>query len=314
MSSDSVATSVVLNNGTKMPLHGFGTWKLNGQECATAVQTAMENGYPLLDCAPVYGNEDKVGEGLAAAISSGKVKREDVFVVSKLWNTHHNKEHVEGALDQTLKDLRVDYLDLYLIHWPCSMAFTGYDLKKDSAIPRPGGEDSDIQFGTASLQETWEAMEALLATGKVRAIGVSNWSIIQLLDLFTYAKVKPAVNQIEVHPENTRWELVDFCQKRGIHVQAFSSLGSGKEGPLTNKHIVEIAKKHGKTPAQICLRWAIQRKVTVIPKSATLERVKENGDVWSFSLSEEDMKAISALNVGKVVCDMRDYWGFPITA
>lgn len=306
----SINDKVKLNSGTEMPLFGFGTWKLAGDDTTVAVRTAIESGYRLIDCASIYANEDKVGVAIDEAIQSGKVKREDLFIVSKLWNTHHSKEHAKGALEQTLKDLKVDYLDLYLIHYPASFEFAGYDLKTSPGIPRD--EKDNIRFGKATLQETWEAMEDLFASGKVKNIGFCNYSMVTVLDLLTYAKVAPAVLQLELHPYNNRSELVNFVKSKGIHIMSYSTLGSGKEGPMQDPKIGEIAKKYSKTPAQVLLRWAFQSGYTIIPKSSKPQRVKENADIFNFKLSDDEMTLINGMDRKLVVCDTREYWRFPI--
>jgi diketogulonate reductase-like aldo/keto reductase len=298
---------ITFYNGIKMPTLLFGTWKIPKELAAESVKQAVKVGYRGIDCAAIYGNEKEVGKGLKELFDSG-IKRTDLFITSKLWNTCHSKEHVKGALDQTLRDLQLDYLDLYMIHWPVSFQFTGYDLKPE--IPRD--KNGEISFGNASLQETWKAMEDLLSTGKVRSIGVSNYPIICMLDLFTYAKIKPVINQIEIHPYNTRYELVEFLKSRNINPMAYSSLGSGKEGPLSDPFINELSKKYHKTPAQILIRWSMQRGHSVIAKSNHPDRIVENFQVLDFEISQEDIAKINKLDRKQVVCDTREYWSFPM--
>jgi len=294
-----------------MPLHGLGTWKMS--QAREPVKAAIEQGYRLIDCAAVYKNEIEVGKGLADAFGSGLCKREDLFIVSKLWNTCHAPEHVAPALDSTLKNLGVEYLDLYLIHWPVSFEFTG---SVDLAVAPFANRDENglIKFGKAPLYQTWKAMEDLLATGKVRAIGISNYNMQTLLDLLTYANVIPHVLQLECHPYNTRHELIAYAKSKGMHIMSYSTLGSGKEGPLQDAKVLEIATKHKKSSAQVLLRWATQMGYTVMPKSSHAERVKENGpaELFSFTLDKDEVSAISALDRKHMVCDMREYWKFPI--
>ncbi|GJD08632.1 Aldose reductase A [Galdieria sulphuraria] len=286
--------AAVLNTGAKVPLVGFGTWKAEPGRVGEAVRTALEAGYRHIDCAAVYGNEKEIGQVFKEIFSSGKVKRSDVFVTSKLWNTCHKKEHVIEACKQTLKDLQLDYLDLYLIHWPCAFEFAGLPITEENTIPK--NKKGEIAFAKVPLQETWKAMEELQKQGLVKAIGVSNYRIVELLDLLSYCEIVPAVNQIEVHPYNQRKDLKD-----------------GKEGPLQDSVVRSISEKLGKTPAQVLLAWGLQRGTSVIPKSVTPTRIKENLNC-TFKLDSEVVKQIDQLERGQVVCDMREYWGFPIDA
>jgi len=241
--------TVKLNNGLEMPVLGLGTWKAEDpKELHDAIIEAVENcGYRLLDCASIYGNESLVGDALKEVFERGKVKRSDMFILSKLWNTHHRPEHVRAACENTLKDLKLDYLDCYLIHWPVAFEFNG--------IPIPTGVPKDDKgypiFANVSLQETWKAMEGLVEAGLVKSIGVSNYRLVELLDLLTYAKIKPVVNQVECHPYFTRKELLDECRRLGVELMAYSSFGGSdaKKGPLTERAIQRCAKK---TQKDIC--------------------------------------------------------------
>eukprot|EP00871_Galdieria_phlegrea_P004221 jgi/Galph1/47/GphlegSOOS_G4792.1 len=305
------SSAALLNTGNKIPLIGFGTWKAEPGRVGEAVRTALEAGYRHIDCAPVYGNEEEIGKVFKEVFSSGKVNRSDVFVTSKLWNTCHKREHVFEACKQTLKDLQLDYLDLYLMHWPCAFEFSGLPITEQNTIPL--NSKGEIAFAKVTLQETWKAMEELQKQGLVKAIGVSNFRIVELLDLLSYCEIVPAVNQIEAHPYNQREDLKNFCESRGIHVTAYAPLGSGKDGPLQDPVIRSFAEQLGKTPAQIILAWGIQRGTSVIPKSVTPSRIKENLDC-NFKLEPEILKRIKQLERQQLVCDMREYWGFPIDA
>jgi len=289
----------------------MGTWRIPRSDAKSAVSAAIDIGYRLIDCAPVYQNEDLIGEAVAEAIKAGKVKREDLFVTSKLWNTCHKKEHVMGALDQTLKDLKLDYLDLYLMHFPVAFEFTGYDLKKAEVFPKD--QNGNLRFPKGvSLEETWHAMEALLDTGKVRAIGICNYTMIPLLDMLAYCKVTPAVLQMEIHPYYNRAELIQFARSKGIHIEAYGSLGSGKADLMSDPKVKEIAKKLHTTEAKVLLRWALEHRYTIIPKSSNAKRLKENFELYDFRLDQEDMKALDNMNKNFIAVDTREYWGFPI--
>jgi diketogulonate reductase-like aldo/keto reductase len=302
---------ITLNNGIKIPQIGLGTWKLSGKEAKPVIKKAVQTGYRMFDCAPVYGNEDTIGEAFQEILKEGTIKREEMFVTSKLWNTHHSKEHVKGALEQTLKDLRLAYLDLYLMHFPESMQYTGYNLREVETIPKDSSKN--ILFGKATVQETWQAMEGLLESGKVKAIGICNFNIISLLDLLTYCKIVPSVLQMEVHPCYNRKELIEFASSRGIHTEAYASLGSGKKGgPSEDPKVKEIAKKHSRTVAQVLLRWAVQQKYVVIPKTSSESRLKENFDILDFELDSKDMEVLSNMDRRMITMDTREYWGFPV--
>jgi len=201
------------------------------------------------------------------------------------------------------------YLDLYIVHWPVAFEFTGIPFTK--GLDRD--EHGNIKFAKVSLQQTWEAMEALVDAGLVKAIGVSNYPLITLLDLLTYARIRPAVNQIEVHPYWTREELVSECHRLGVRVVGYSCLGSGQAGPLQDPAIQAIAQRHGKSPAQVIIRWLVQRGIAAIPKSVHEERIRENFAVFDFALTDEEVAAINALNRNQAFVDTRIYWQYAIT-
>jgi len=285
---------------------GLGTWKAPPKEVGNAVKMALEAGYRHIDCASVYDNEAEIGTALAEVFAKGVIKRSDVFITSKLWNTAHKKHQVKPALEKTLKDLQLTYLDLYLVHWP--VAFVHKSEEED---------DGTITFDKVPLEETWHAMEDLLKTGLVKAIGVSNYSLLTLLDLLSYAKVVPAVNQIEVSPYFVRDNLYSKCVENGIHIVGYSPFGGDlvmrpKTGPLHHASVAEVGKAHGKTPAQVILRWALQRGISVIPKTTGKERLAENLRCVDFTLTSKQMEAIDALNTGKTVVNILQYWGIDI--
>ncbi|MGW5040804.1 aldo/keto reductase [Streptomyces parvulus] len=256
---------IILNNGVEMPQLGFGVWQVPDDEAETAVVQALEAGYRSIDTAAIYGNEEGTGKALAA---SG-VAREDLFVTTKLWNSDQGYDSTLRAFDASLAKLGLDYVDLYLIHWPM-----------------PAKE---------RYVDTYKAFEKLLADGRVRAIGVSNFLPEHLERLTGETSVIPAVNQIELHPHLQQHASREFHAEQGIATEAWSPLGSGK-GILEIPAIVAIAQKHGRTPAQVVLRWHLQLGNVVIPKSVTPSRIQENIDVFGFTLDTEDLAAISALN------------------
>lgn len=292
-----------------MPVIGLGTWKSPAGKVGAAVEYALvEAGYRHIDGAYIYHNEKEVGQGLAKAFTSGRVKREEAFITSKLWTNFFAKSRVELACKNTLSDLGLEYLDLYLMHWGIATPpESGDDLLDEQGV---------LQLAPVSVREVWEEMEKLVASGLVRAIGVANFTAPMLIDLLTYAKIKPAVNQIELHPYNQQSTLIDFCNYKGIAVTAYSPLGSpgnssGKPVLLQDETIDKIAQSHGKTSAQILIRWATQRETIVIPKSTTPERIKENIDVFDFELSKKEMALIAALDRRYRYVDPAEWWGFP---
>lgn len=256
---------IILNNGVEMPQLGFGVWQVPDDEAERAVATALEAGYRSIDTAAIYGNE----EGTGKAIATAGIPREDIFVTTKLWNSDQGYDATLRAFDTSLEKLGLDYLDLYLIHWPLP--------SRDKYV------------------DTYKAFEKLYSDGRVRAIGVSNFLPEHLERLISETSVIPAVNQIELHPHLQQHAARELHAQQGIATEAWSPLGSGK-GLLEVPAIVAIGQKHNRTPAQVVLRWHLQLGNIVIPKSVTPSRIKENIDVFDFSLDAEDLAAISALN------------------
>ncbi|KAM3470802.1 hypothetical protein MY8738_009599 [Beauveria namnaoensis] len=276
------ATSFKLNTGKEIPSLGLGTWQSKPGEVQTAVSYALQNGYRLVDCAYCYGNEAEVGEGLKEAFAAG-VERKDVFIMTKVWATYNTR--VEACLDKSLKALGVDYVDMYLIHWPVLMNPNGND---DKFPTLPDGSRDILRHWKHT--EAWPQMEALLATGKVRGIGVSNYSKKYLEELLASCTVVPAVNQIENHPSLPQQEIVDLCRARGIHVVAYSPLGSAGSPLLTAAPVVAIAERRGVSPATVLLSYHVARGATVLAKSVTTARIKANADI--VKLDEEDMEQL----------------------
>lgn len=272
-----------LNTGAKIPAVGLGTWQSPPGAVKDAVAYALKNGYRLVDGAYCYGNEAEVGAGIKEAIDSGAVKREDIFVVSKVWATYNTR--VELGLDKSLKDLGLDYVDLFLVHWPLLMNPEGNDDK----FPKLPDGSRDI-IKSHNHVDTWKLMEKLVETGKTKAIGVSNYSKRYLEQLLPEVKIVPAVNQIENHPQLPQQEIVDLCKEKGIHIMAYSPFGS-TGGPLFEAEPVKkIAEKHGVPATSVLLGYHVARGSTVLPKSTNPERISANAKV--ADLDKDDVKAL----------------------
>lgn len=284
----------------EMPMVGLGLWKAGPGEVTNVVYEAIKAGYRHLDGAAAYGNEKEVGAGIKKALDEGICKREELFVVSKLWNNYHKKEHVPLAMQKTLDDLGLDYLDLYLVHFPVALNFVPIEQE----YPPPDWNKCTLEF--VSFRETWEAMEALKESGKAKHIGVSNITCQMMMDIFSYAKQKPEVNQVELHLYLQQPELVAFCQANGVAVTSYSTFGAigyvgigfatADQDCLKDPVVLEVSKAHGKSPAQICLRYMVQQGISVIPKSTRVERLNENKDVFSFELTADEMSKLAALD------------------
>lgn len=271
-----------LNTGQDIPALGFGTWQAPAGQVEKAVAYALKQGYKLVDGAYCYGNEEEVGRGLKEAFDSG-VKREDVFIVTKVWTTYNTR--VELGLEKSLKNLGLDYVDLFLVHWPLLMNPEG----NDDRFPKLPDGSRDI-IRDYNHVDTWKQMEKLVATGKTKAIGVSNYSERYLRQLLPHCTIKPAVNQIENHPALPQQEIVDLCKENGIHIMAYSPLGSTGGPMMTAEPIVEIAKKHGVQPATVLLSYHKSRGNTVLAKSVSEGRIKANMEI--IDLDADDKKRL----------------------
>ncbi|MCX7720829.1 MAG: aldo/keto reductase [Dictyoglomus thermophilum] len=258
---------IILNNGVRMPILGYGVFQIPPEQCEECVYNAILVGYRLIDTAASYMNEEAVGRAIKRAIQEGIVKREDLFITTKLWIQDTGYESTKKAFGKSLKRLQLEYIDLYLIHQP---------------------------FGDVHC--SWKAMEELYKDGFVRAIGVSNFYPDRLMDLIAFHEIVPAVNQIEIHPFYQRYEDVEFMRRNNVQPEAWGPFAEGRNNIFQNEVLLSIAEKYKKTVAQVILRWLIQRDIVAIPKTVRKERMMENLSVFDFELSEEDMEKIKTLD------------------
>lgn len=310
--------TITLASGDQLPLVGLGFWKVEKAAAPGLVQQAVRAGYRHFDCACDYGNEAEVGQGIQSVLREGDCKREDLWVTSKLWNTYHAPQHVRPALERSLRDLQLDYLDLYLVHFPIAQEFIPFEQRYppgwflDSDRPELGMKTAKIP-----LADTWRAMEELVTAGLVRNIGVCNYNVALLRDLLSQAEIRPAVLQVELHPYLTQEKLLRFCSEEGIAVTGFSPLGAVSYVPIgmaeQNESVLDkpvvhsAAERHRKTPAQVVLRWGVQRGTAIVPKTSRPERLRENLAIFDFDLSTREMAAISALNRNRRFNDPGDF-------
>jgi D-xylose reductase len=299
-----------LRSGDRMPAVGFGCWKVPKDVCAETVYNAIQIGYRHFDEACDYGNEKEVGAGIARAVREGLVTREELWITSKLWNTYHAPEHVEAACRKSLDDLGLEYLDLYLIHFPISLKFVPFETRYPPEwVHDPAALKPCMEFAQVPMHRTWAAMEELVLKGLVRNIGACNFNTQTMRDILSYARIPPAVLQVEIHPYNGQELLVRFCKEEGIVVTAFSPLGSssyvelnmatGNDSCMLEPVVKDMAQTKGKTPAQILLRWGLERGMAIIPKSTKVARLKENIGLLDFTLSAEDMQQLATLERGR---------------
>ena len=279
-------TKMALNNGSgAMPALGFGTLIPDPVATTVATRAALETGFRQLDASERYRNEKVVGEAMQEVFEAGKIKREEVFIATKLWNNNHRPERVKPAFEASLKKLQLDYIDLYLIHTP--FAFQ----PGDEQDPRDANGNVIYDKGV-TLLDTWRALEGLVDEGKCKAIGLSDIGVAQVKEIFAAARIKPAVVHVESHPYLPQWDLLDYCRQNGIVLQAFAALGhSSKPNLLEDPVITAVAKRVNKTPAQVLLAWAIQRGTALLTTSKTPSRIRENFAV--SALPEEDVREIS---------------------
>lgn len=290
--------NLTFSNGLKMPVLGLGTYQSHAGDVERAVMEAINIGYRHIDTAFFYENENEIGKAVQAKIQDGTVKREDLFITTKLWNNFHKQEKVVATCKESLKNLGLSYVDLYLIHWP--FAF------KDGDDLMPQDADGNLLLSDIDYLETWKGMEECLSLGLAKSIGVSNFNIEQLTRLLGAAKVKPVNNQVEASVNVNQKPLIEFCTKNNITITGYSPLGqpgnrSGIPNNLDHPKIVELSEKYKKTTAQIALRYVVQQGAAIIPKTVTPSRLKENMDIFDFSLTDEEVAAISTIGNGKRV-------------
>ena len=318
-----------MSSTRKIPAIGFGLWKIPPQDCADAVYQAIRVGYRHLDSASDYANEREVGLGIKQAIDDGLCQREDLWVTSKLWNTHHASAHVELALQRSLDDLQLDYLDLYLIHFPIALQYVPIAERYPAEwLYDPQASEPCMQRAKVPLQETWQAMEQMVAKGLSKQIGVCNYNTGLMQDLLNYATIKPAMLQIESHPYLTQAPLLRWCAEQDIAVTTFSPLGSlsyvelgmadSSQSVIEQPVVQAAAQSLNRSPAQVVLRWGIQRGTAIIPKTSKIERMAENLALFDFELSDTQMQQISGLNKNQrfndpgVFCEAAFNTFFPI--
>jgi len=299
VNSDASAKAHVFANGDRMPLLGLGTWKSDPGDVYNAVREAIRIGYRHVDCASLYGNEREVGKALHDAMRDGDVTRKELWISSKLWSNAHGQKNVEPALKKTLSDLGLEYVDLYSIHWPIP-------LRPTAVLP---GSAADFMLPSeVPIHATWAGMEGAAGAGLARHLGVSNFSVKKLRELLPHCKIRPEVNQVELHPLLQQPALVAYCASEGIHVTAYAPLGSGDrpafvkapDAPvlLENPVIQSIAVAHSCTPAQVLLAWHVQRGISAIPKSVTPARLRENLATAQVELSTTELERIAGLDQG----------------
>lgn len=291
-SNNKMAAQVLLNNGLKMPRIGLGTYGVKDKvTCLRVFSAAIDCGYRLFDTGTLYGNDSYIGDVVYDRLSSDQLKRNDIFLETKIAPYQHGRELTNKAVMDSLKNLKLSYIDLVLVHWPGVAKVPPTDPKN-----------------RALRRETWTELENLVEAGKIKSIGVSNYNENHLKDLLEYCKIKPTVNQVEFHPMSYRKSLLEFCEQNAIHLQAYSSLGSSQSKPpgwqvlFGNETIIAISKKHNKTIPQTLLRWGYQHNCLLIPKTSKVENLAPNLDILDFELDSDDMQKLNSLNADKRFC------------
>ncbi|XP_053680716.1 1,5-anhydro-D-fructose reductase-like [Anopheles nili] len=302
MSSKLVPT-VCLSNGHEIPVLGYGTYLAQEGQCVELVKKAIDAGYRHIDTAYLYENEVEIGQAIRAKIAEGVIRREDIFVTTKLWNTFHDPQHVEEAFRRSFDMLDIGYIDLFLMHSPMGQQFAGYeygDLQAKDA-------DGNTLFSEVDYVETWKAMEKLVSSGRVRSIGLSNFNSEQIQRVLEVAKIKPVNNQVEANPGYDQRKLIDFCKAHGITVTAYGPMGRphrttyGNRNALDDPRVLEIGRKYGKTGGQIILRYLIDIGTIPIPYSTNDERMKQNIDVCDFKLTEEEIEYMASFHSARTI-------------
>ena len=297
---------------------GLGLWKIARPDAPGLVEEAIRDGYRHLDSACDYGNEVEAGQGIRAALARGLCRRDDLWVTSKLWNTYHEPQHVRPAVERSLRDLGLDYLDLYLVHFPIALQYVPFETRYPPEWTHdPAANEPRMEPIAVPLADTWRAMEDLVSAGLVRQVGLCNCNIALIREVLAAARIRPAVLQVELHPFLTQEKLLRFCREASIAVTAFSPLGAPSYVPLGMATAAESVLEHpvvtgiaaavSRTPAQVVLRWGMQRGTAVIPKTSRPERLRENLAACDFTLSAEQMQAISSLDCGRRFNDPGDF-------
>jgi len=297
--------TIRFHNGYEMPTIGLGTYKSTGGDAERSVKDAIDVGYRHIDTAFFYGNEVEVGSAVRQKIAEGKIKREDIFITTKLWSIFHDPDQVEKAFQRSFDDLNLDYIDLYLIHFPVAFQRVLKDGQTSDDVNAfelfPVDKNGKTLNADVDYLDTWKAMEKLVETGRVRSIGISNFNSEQVDRLYKAASIKPVNNQIECHPNLNQRKLIEFCASRNITITAYSPLArpsasDDRKLAISDPKILEMAQKYKKTPAQIILRYTIQNGAAIIPKSTHKARIEENFGVFDFELSDSDMETLHGLN------------------